>query len=132
MYGPPFSDNQKKFIFQIIGQFDKAKLKAPAPSCHFVFSASQHHFPKFLHFLICVFIGGTSTETVQFLIVIIFNSLADSSKQTVFLASLMLATTFFIYFDNGRYLFQFTLFNLLVDAVLIPFADKHGNKGQYQ
>ena len=101
-----FSNNQEKFIFQFIGQFDETKLKAPAPSCHFVVFASQHYFPEFLHFLIGVFIGGTSTKTVQFFVVVIFNFLADSSKQTVFLRAAMNT-----YVENYRFKTPMTLIN---------------------
>ena len=130
MYSSAFTDDEKKFILQFVRQFDEAKLKTAAPSCHFIILAGEHHFAELFHLFLRIFVRCTATETIQFFIVVILDTFADSSQETILLASFVLATTFLIRFHYGRNFFQFTFLNLFVDAIIISFADKHGNYRQ--
>jgi hypothetical protein len=42
----------------------------------------------------------------------------------------VLAATLFVHFHYGRNFFQFAFLDLLVDAVIIPLSDEHGNYRQ--
>ena len=130
MYSSAFTDDEKKFILQFVRQFDEAKLETAAPSCHFIILAGEHHFAELFDLFLRVFVRCTATETVKLFIIVILDAFADSSQQTVFFTSLVLSATFFIHFHYGRNLFQFTFLNLFVDAIIISFADKHGNYRQ--
>jgi hypothetical protein len=124
---PSLSDNQEKLILQFVGQFDEAELEATAPSGHLIILAREHHFAELFHFLIGVFIRGTPAESVEFFIVVILHTLAYSSQEAVLLASFVLATTLLINLHYRRNFFQFAFLNLLVDTIIIPFPDEHGD-----
>ena len=132
MYSSAFTDDEKKFILQFVRQFDEAKLKTAAPSCHFIILAGEHHFAELFDLFLRIFVRCTATETIQFFIVVILDTFADSSQETILLTSLVLSASFLVHFHHGRNLFQLAFLNLLVDAIIISFANKHGNSGQRQ
>jgi hypothetical protein len=127
MYGSSFSDNEEKLVFQFVGQFDEAKLEATAPSCHLIVLAGEHHFAELFYLFVGIFVGSTTAETVQFLVVVIFYTFADGGQEAILFASLMLSTTFLINLHYRRNFFQFAFLNLLVDTIIIPFPDEHGD-----
>ena len=79
MYSSAFTDDEKKFILQFIRQFDEAKLKTAAPSCHFIILAGEHHFAELFHLFLRIFVRCTATESVKLFFIVLFDTFADSS-----------------------------------------------------
>ena len=101
VYGSSLTDDQEELVFQFVWKLDEAELQASTPSCYFVILAGEHYFAEFFHLFVGIFIRSTATETVQFLIVLIFHFLAYGSQQAVFFTSFVLSATFFFHFHNG-------------------------------
>lgn len=72
-----FANDQECLILQGIRQIDPPQLQATEPTGHLHFPEGIKHFAKLLDGFLIVCIRFHSLEPIQFLIVIIFDFLAD-------------------------------------------------------
>lgn len=99
MYAP-FADNQERFVFQFIRQINRPQLQAAQPSGHLYLLQGVKHIAKLVHGFLVIGIRLNSPETVQLLIVIILDFLADRSQQAIAFAGFVLSATFV---TSGRF-----------------------------
>ena len=78
-----FANDQECLILQGIWQIDPSQLQATEPTGHLHFPEGIKHFTKLLNGFLIVSVRFHSLEPIQFLIVIIFDFLADGSQQTI-------------------------------------------------
>ena len=98
------ADNKECFILQCIRQVHATKLQATEPSGHLFRLQGIKYLAELINGLLFILISLQPPETIQFLVIIIFNLFAHGSQQTVTFTSLMLATTLFGNFTRFRYL----------------------------
>ena len=133
---PSFADDQKQFVFYFVGELDTPELEAAAPSGHFFFLHGIHDFAELIHFFRRIFFGGTSFETVQFFVVVIFYLFAYGGQQAFFFTNLVLSATFAVYRNYFRFFLQlaFVYFLLYVFVVKVTGYESeydYSNKNQY-
>lgn len=114
----PFTDDKESLVLDFIRQIYSPELKAAEPSGYLYFLEGIKHFPEFVDGLFFILVTLQSPETVQFLIIIIFNLFADGSQQAVTFAGLMLAATFFGYLTRFGYLADLPAFQHLLQFLI--------------
>lgn len=92
-----FAYYQEQLVFQLVGQLYAAQLQAAAPSGYFIVFHRVENVSELFYLFFFILIGRATTESVQFLVVIIFYLFAYGSQQTFFFAYLVLSAAFTVY-----------------------------------
>ena len=74
-----FANDQECLILQGIRQIDPPQLQATEPTVHLHFPEGIKHFTKLLNGFLIVSVRFHSLDPIQFLIVFIFECVADGS-----------------------------------------------------
>lgn len=92
-----FTHYEECLIFQCVGKIDISELQAPEPSRHLYLTQCVEYLSELLYRIVIIILWFNTPEAVELLIIIVLYLPADSSKQTVTLACLMLTTTLILY-----------------------------------
>lgn len=87
------SHNHQQLLAYGSGQFDFPLLHTSPPPRYIVGQQGQQYVAKFLYLFVGVLLGSASAESVEFLIVVIYNLRTDRSKQAVALTGYVHAAT---------------------------------------
>lgn len=86
------ADDEDNIVFEGVGKVDATELKRTDPAGNLFGAKSAEDLFEFVNLSVGVFIALAATETVEFLIIVILDVLANSSKETLLFTHLMLAT----------------------------------------